>query len=171
MNSNGVGGYDDPDRYKRLVEAVTDYAIYMLDPGGIVSSWNAGAERFKGYTADEIVGQHFSRFYTEEDRLTGLPARALGIAASTGRFESEGWRLRKDGSRLWAHVIIDPIWGDDGELLGFAKVTRDVTERKDAQEVLEETREVLFQAQKMEAVGQLTGGIAHDFNNLLAGIS
>jgi len=157
--------------YRRLIEAITDYAIYALDADGVVTSWNAGAARFKGYVASEIVGQHFSRFYTEEDRLTGLPARALGIAASTGRFESEGWRLRKDGSRLWAHVIIDPIWGDDGELLGLAKVTRDVTERKDAQKVLEETREVLFQAQKMEAVGQLTGGIAHDFNNLLAGIS
>src|ERR1700710_3071245 len=118
MNSNGVGGYDDPDRYKRLVEAVTDYAIYMLDPGGIVASWNAGAERFKGYTAQEIVGQHFSRFYTEEDRASGLPARALATSAREGKFESEGWRMRKDGTRFWAHVVIDPIRDSSGVLTG-----------------------------------------------------
>jgi PAS domain S-box-containing protein len=157
-------------RYRLLIEAVTDYAIYMLDPTGIVSSWNSGAQRFKGYTADEIIGEHFSRFYTEEDQKTGLPARALEKAAREGKFENEGWRVRKDGTRFWAHVIIDPILNNSGELVGFAKVTRDLTERKDAQEKLERTREVLLQSQKMEAIGQLTSGIAHDFNNLLMAV-
>src|SRR4051812_8864117 len=155
-------------RYRLLIEAVTDYAIYMLDPDGIVSSWNPGAQRFKGYAAEEIIGQHFSRFYTEEDRQTELPRRALETAAGEGRFEHEGWRVRKDGSRFWAHVIIDPIRDDHGSLIGFAKVTRDVTERRAAQEALEASRSALIQSQKMEVVGQLSGGIAHDFNNLLA---
>src|SRR3954471_19537728 len=97
------------ERYRLLIEAVSDYAIYMLDPDGIVSSWNPGAERFKGYTEDEIIGQHFSQFYTEEDRAAGLPARALRIAETEGRFENEAWRVRKDGSLMFAHVIIDPI--------------------------------------------------------------
>jgi PAS domain S-box-containing protein len=96
-----------PDRYRLLVESVTDYAIYMLDPHGIVRSWNPGAQRFKGYTEEEIIGQHFSRFYTEQDRATDLPARALQIAREEGRFEQEGWRVRKDGSLMWAHVLID----------------------------------------------------------------
>ena len=126
----------DDRRYQLLVNAITDYAIYMLDPAGIVTSWNAGAERIKGYLADEIIGEHFSRFYTEEDRAAGAPERALAVAAEVGRFESEGWRLRKDGARFWAHVIIDPIRGDDGALLGFAKITRDLSERKEAEEAL-----------------------------------
>lgn len=151
------------ERFRLLVQSVTDYAIYMLDPEGHVSSWNAGAERFKGYTSDEIMGEHFSRFYTDEDREAGIPFRALETAAREGRFEAEGWRMRKDGTRFWASVIIDPIWNDDGELMGFAKVTRDLTERR-------ATEEQLRQSQKMEAVGQLTGGLAHDFNNLLTGI-
>jgi PAS domain S-box-containing protein len=104
----------DEGRYRLLVEAVTDYAIYMLDPGGTVTSWNAGAQRFKGYTAAEIIGQHFSRFYTPEDQRDGLPARALETARLEGKFESEGWRARKDGTRFWAHVVIDPI-RDDAE--------------------------------------------------------
>src|SRR6187455_643613 len=101
-----------------LVQNVTDYAIYMLDPTGIVSSWNPGAQRFKGYNASEIVGQHFSRFYGEEDRAAGLPARALAIAAQEGKFESEGWRIRKDGTRFWAYVVIDPIRDANGNILG-----------------------------------------------------
>ena len=161
---------DDGQLYRRLVEAVTDYAIYMLDSGGYVTSWNAGAQRFKGYTPDEIIGQHFSRFYTEQDRATNLPARALKIAASEGKFEAEGWRLRRDGSRFWAHVVIDPVRDENGVLTGYAKVTRDLTERKEAQEKLEKAREALFQSQKMDAVGQLTGGVAHDFNNLLMAV-
>ena len=158
----------DEQRFRRLIEAVTDYAIYMLDLHGTVTSWNAGAQRFKGYTPDEIIGEHFSRFYTEEDRQTDLPKRALATAAREGRFEQEGWRVRKDGRRFWAHVVIDPIRDEHGTLIGFAKITRDITERKQAQEALEATRTALFQAQKMETVGQLSGGIAHDFNNLLA---
>jgi len=132
----------------------------MISPEGIVTTWNAGAQRFKGYRADEIIGQHFSRFYTEEDRQSGLPSRALETAARAGQFEQEGWRVRRDGTRMWAHVVMDPIWR--GELVGFAKVTRDITEKREAQEALEKTRAALFQSQKMETVGQLTGGIAHD---------
>ena len=156
------------ERFRLLVQGVTDYAIYMLSPEGNVINWNAGAQRFKGYSENEIVGQHFSRFYTEEDRATELPRRALETALQEGRFEQEGWRVRKDGSRMWAHVVIDPIRDDAGERIGFAKVTRDITQRREAQEKLETTRAALFQAQKLETIGQLSGGIAHDFNNLLA---
>ncbi|MEO6394536.1 MAG: PAS domain S-box protein [Devosia sp.] len=160
----------DLERYRLLVDAIADYAIYMLDVSGHVASWNAGARRFKGYADEEILGRHFSQFYTPEDRETGLPQRALATAANEGRFEAEGWRVRKDGSRLWAHVVIDPIRDAKGELIGFAKITRDISERRQAQLALQEAREQLFQAQKMEAIGQLTGGIAHDFNNLLTAI-
>ena len=158
------------EQFRLLVQGVTDYAIYMLDPEGRVASWNAGARRIKGYDPEEIIGKHFSRFYIEEDKEAELPRRALEIATNEGRFEKEGWRLRKDGSRFWASVIIDAIRGDDGTLIGFAKVTRDVTEKREAQEALERAQQELFQAQKMEAVGQLTGGIAHDFNNLLMAV-
>lgn len=158
------------DPYRLLVDGITDYAIYLLDPNGRVSSWNAGAERFKGYKAHEILGRSFALFYTPEDRETHLPQRALATAAAAGRFEREGWRVRKDGRRFWAHVIIDAIRGDDGQLLGFAKITRDLTERREAQQALEAAQQALFQAQKLEAIGQLTGGIAHDFNNLLMAV-
>jgi PAS domain S-box-containing protein len=157
-------------RYQLLVEAISDYAIYMLDPHGRVANWNAGAQRFKGYTAEEIVGQNFDQFYTDEDRAAGIPQRNLRLAAEEGRVESEGWRLRKDGTTFWAHVVIDRISSPDGRIVGFAKITRDLTERRDTQIQLEQAREALFQAQKMEAIGQLTGGIAHDFNNLLMAI-
>ena len=131
----------DESRYRLLVDAITDYAIFMLDAQGVVSSWNVGAERFKGYRPDEIIGQHFSRFYTPEDRETGLPARALATAEREGRFEHEGWRLRKDGARFWAHVIIDPIRTPQGELIGFAKITRDLTEKRAAEEGLRRSEE------------------------------
>ena len=143
-----------------LIDAVVDYAIFMLDPLGNVVSWNPGAKRIKGYERDEIVGQHFSRFYTEPDLKAGVPARALAHAADAGKYEMEGWRRRKDGTRFWANVVITAIRDDDGKLIGFAKITRDLTERR-------ANEERMRQAQKMEAVGQLTGGIAHDFNNLL----
>ncbi|MBO1904577.1 PAS domain S-box protein [Microvirga sp. 3-52] len=158
---------ESEERFRLLVQGVTDYAIYMLDPQGHVTNWNAGAQRIKGYAESEIIGHHFSQFYTEEDLATNLPRRALDTAAREGKFEAEGWRLRKDGSRFWASVVIDPIRNDMGELIGFAKITRDITERRKTQEALEEAQAALFQAQKMEAVGQLTGGVAHDFNNLL----
>ena len=153
--------------FQLLIQGVKDYAIYMLDPGGRITSWNSGAHNIKGYRADEVIGSHFSRFYTEEDRAAGMPARALRTAANEGKFEAEGWRVRKDGSRFWASVVIDPVHDETGELVGFAKVTRDITERRNADEELLQARTELFQAQKMEAIGQLTGGVAHDFNNLL----
>ncbi|HVQ08852.1 MAG TPA: PAS domain S-box protein [Allosphingosinicella sp.] len=154
-------------RFRLLVQGVRDYAIYMLDPDGLVSNWNAGAEAIKGYRANEIVGRHFSAFYTEEDRARGEPAHALATALGTGKYEREAWRVRKDGTRFWAHVVLDPIHDDEGNHIGFAKVTRDITERRKAQEELEEARVSLMQAQKLQAIGELTGGIAHDFNNLM----
>jgi PAS domain S-box-containing protein len=159
---------ESEERFRLLVQGVTDYAIYMLSPTGNITNWNSGAERIKGYTHDEVVGTHFSRFYTEEDRAVDAPAHALATAAREKRFEKEGWRVRKDGSRFWANVVIDAIHNEQGTLIGFAKVTRDITEKKRAEEALERANAALFQSQKMEAIGQLTGGIAHDFNNLLA---
>ena len=126
-------------RYEMLVQAITDYAIYMLDLDGIVLSWNAGAERLKGYAETEIVEQRFQNFFTPEERATGRPEAALKTAAETGRWEDEGWRVRKDGSRFWALAVLDAIRDTDGKLVGFAKITRDMTERRIAQQALAES--------------------------------
>jgi PAS domain S-box-containing protein len=158
---------DSERNFRLLVNGVTDYALYMLDPEGHVSSWNAGGERIKGYTPAEIIGQHFSRFYTNQDQAAGRPARALSIAREAGRYEEDGWRVRKDGSFFWASVVIDPIRDEYGTLIGFAKITRDITERREAQMELARVQWQLAESQKMDALGQLTGGVAHDFNNLL----
>jgi PAS domain S-box-containing protein len=162
---------ESEQRFRLLVQGVIDYAIYMLSPEGLITNWNLGGERIKGYTLEEVVGTHYRRFFTEEDKAAGVPERALAAAAREGRYESEGWRVRKDGTRFWAHAVVDALYDDHGKLLGFAKITRDNTEQRMAQESLEQARAALFQAQKMESIGQLTGGVAHDFNNLLAVLS
>jgi len=158
-------------QFRLLVSNVTDYALYMLTPAGIVANWNAGGERIKGYSPGEIIGQSFARFYTPADQAAGKPARALKIAEETGHYEEDGWRVRKDGSFFWASVVIDPIRDSDGSLVGFAKITRDISERREAQQKLELVQRQLAESQKMDALGQLTGGVAHDFNNLLMIIS
>jgi PAS domain S-box-containing protein len=154
-------------RYRQLIDAVVDYAIFQLDRAGNVATWNSGAQRIKGYERSEIIGRHFSTFYTPEDIEARMPDSALEAAAREGRYEAEGWRVRKDGSRFRASVVIDAIRDDHGQVVGFAKVTRDITERYEHQQLMKKVQDQLATSQKMEAVGQLSGGIAHDFNNLL----
>lgn len=162
---------ESEEQFRLLVQGVTDYAIYMLDVDGNVASWNTGAQHIKGYAPEEIIGRHFSNFYTEVDRTAGLPRTGLETAAREGRWEHEGQRVRKDGTPFWAHVVIDAIRDDDGKLVGFAKVTRDITERREAEAAVQAAQATMIRSQKLEAIGQLTGGIAHDFNNLLQVIS
>ncbi|MGE3303084.1 MAG: ATP-binding protein [Hyphomonadaceae bacterium] len=170
LQAHIAGAHETSEQFRLLVDSVVDYAIYLLDVDGRVRTWNSGAARIKGYAADEIIGQHFSLFYTPEERAAEVPKAALARALDAGRTEMQGWRMRKDGSRFWASVVIDVVRDAAGDIVGFAKVTRDITEQRAAAAALEQTREALFQAQKMESLGQLTGGIAHDFNNILAGI-
>lgn len=153
--------------YELLVQSVADMAIFMLDLDGRITSWNTGAYQIKGYSAAEAIGQHLSIFYSAEDRASNKPQRLLEIVRTQGRTCDEGWRLRKDGSRFWAQVVLEAIRDSDGALIGFAKITRDMTQNHEAAQHLENMRAQLFQAQKLEALGQLTGGLAHDFNNLL----
>jgi len=137
----GVAADPADQQFRLLVSSVTDYAIYLLDGAGRVASWNAGAERIKGYRADEIIGRSFSQFYTPEDHAQGVPEQNLAKARREGRFESEGWRLRKDGSRFWALVVIDTVRNDAGEVIGFAKITRDISERRAMEQRLRESEE------------------------------
>jgi PAS domain S-box-containing protein len=148
------------ERFRLLVDGVRDYAVSMLDTSGHVLTWNVGGERIEGYKAEEILGRHFSVFYALEDIETGKPDRQLDQAMTDGRVEDEGWRVRKDGHRFWAGVVITALRDGSGALLGFATITRDLTERR-------RLEEQFYQSQKMEAIGRLAGGVAHDFNNYL----
>jgi PAS domain S-box-containing protein len=153
--------------FQILIEGVVDYAIFVLDTAGRVASWNSAAQQIIGYTAEEIIGKHFGIFYRPDERRAGEPNRALELAVQKDKHEVEGWRIRKNGTLVFVTGSVSVIRDDSGNLIGFANVIRDATERRDAQEKLVEAREQLAMAQKMEAIGKLTGGIAHDFNNLL----
>ncbi|MFI6097056.1 PAS domain S-box protein [Lentzea sp. NPDC051213] len=154
---------ESEELFRLLVQGVRDYGIFMLDPGGHIVSWNAGAERIKGYTADEIIGRHFSTFYPPEDVQSGKPDWELRVARAEGTLEDEGWRVRKDGTRFWANVIITALRGEDGELRGFGKVTRDMTERRRAEQQLIDRRRLL--AHLVEAQEQERQRIAWDVHD------
>ena len=174
ISSSEAALSESEQRFRLMVSGIEDYAIFMIDPEGRVINWNRGAERMKGYRSEEIVGRHFSCFYRSEDIESGVPVRLLETAIGNGSASAEGWRVRKDGSRFWASVLITAIRDEGGDLQGFAKLTHDLTDRVEAEAALvrereerESAEEILRQSQKMEALGQLTGGIAHDFNNML----
>jgi PAS domain S-box-containing protein len=158
-------------RFRMVIQGVTDYAIFMLDTDGQITNWNVGASRIHQYSAGEIVGQHFALFYSEEEQQRGEPARALQVAAYEGKCGAEGWRMRRDKSLFWASTVIEAVRDELGTVTGFVSITRDITEKREAQAALERAQEQLAQSQKMEALGQLTGSIAHDFNNLLMIVS
>src|SRR5262245_44338097 len=131
----------DPRIYRMMVEQVRDYALFVLDPTGHILTWNNGAQRLKGYAADEIIGRHFSVFYTPEEVDRGWPTEELRLATRQGHFEDEGWRVRKDGSRFWANVVLTSLRDENGRLIGFSKITRDLTERKLQEQALREAEE------------------------------
>lgn len=158
------------ERFRLLIEGVRDYAIFSLTPTGYITSWNAGAEHIKGYQAPEMIGQHFSRFYTVEDLERGKPQMQLLTAADEGRCEDEGWRVRKDGSRFWANVVITPLRDQKGTLIGFSKITRDLTERKQAENAVQEARSELARMARVTTMGELTASVAHEINQPLAAI-
>jgi PAS domain S-box-containing protein len=158
------------ERFRLLVEGITDYAIYMLDPAGFISSWNHGAEHIKGYRAQEILGQHFSRFYCDQDLRLGRPALALREAAEKGRYEEDGWLLRKDGSRFRANTILTSLHNQQGKLIGFAKITRDLTESRKAEEAVQAAQAELARVVRATTLGELTASIAHEINQPLAAI-
>jgi len=170
MARDSVSTLGEAQQLQILIHGVVDYAIYLLEPDGTIASWNTGGERIKGYSAKEVLGRNFSMFYTPEDNERGEPARALQTAAIEGKYEREGWRMRRDGSRFWASVVIDPI-RDGDELIGFAKVTRDMSERREATLAIQKAQDAFMQSQKAEAIGRLTLGLAHDFNNILTVIT
>ena len=170
MAGGAISKLDEARQLQILINGVVDYAIYLLEPDGTIASWNAGGERIKGYAASEVLGRNFSTFYTPEDIDGHVPELALRTAAEDGRYEREGWRVRKDGTRFWASVIIDAIHDGD-QLIGFAKITRDISERREAALALQKAQAAFMQSQKTEAISRLTLGLAHDFNNILTVIT
>jgi PAS domain S-box-containing protein len=158
------------ERFRLLIEGVRDYAIFSLTPTGYITSWNAGAEHIKGYRAAEIIGRHFSLFYTQEDLERGKPQMHLLTAADQGRCEDEGWRVQKDGSRFWANVVITPLRDQKGTLIGFSKITRDLTERKQAENAAQEARSELARMARVTTMGELTASVAHEINQPLAAV-
>jgi PAS domain S-box-containing protein len=158
------------ERFRLLVETVQDYAIYMLDPAGIVTSWNVGAEHIKGYRTEEIIGQHFSRFFSAEDVERGEPEMELEVAVEQSRFSSEVWRVRKDGSRFWASVVITALHDQQGKLVGFSKITRDLTECKQTEQALQNATAELAHMARVTTMGELAASIAHEINQPLAAI-
>ena len=159
--------FSDDGRLAHFMQSVVSYAVLMLDPHGGILSWNAGARQVDGYTADEILGQNFCLFFTQEDCRRGVPSRALRMASTGGRYETDSWRVRKDGSKYWAQMTIDAVKDEAGQLVGFVQIAQDISSRRDAQMIAERARQDQTQATKAETIGQLAGGISHDFNDLM----